>query len=160
MPSSDTEWWICWHYSLKYLTKSAYSYLALIHMYYDSNVKKTGSLVKNDLDFNRNNFLYQIWYQHQRRSRFVWLINRVHHLILGLLFVLAGLESLPGELQRNFNLMRDLDQRAQGSCSYWSLSNYYCNPSFSMIMKINPSNTCVYSGYGWFWTVLNSMHSI
>ena len=25
-----------------------------------------------------------------------------------------GLESLPTELQRNFNLMRDLDQKAQG----------------------------------------------
>lgn len=37
------------------------------------------------------------------------LINLLFHI-----YCVIGLETLPAELQRNFNLMRDLDTRAQG----------------------------------------------
>lgn len=35
-------------------------------------------------------------------------------IFLFICFYIIGLETLPTELQRNFNLMRDLDQRTQG----------------------------------------------
>ena len=48
----------------------------------------------------------------------------------------AGIETLPQELQRNFTLMRSLDQRAEGQCiilcmylilvSSWYYSNHLC----------------------------------
>lgn len=36
-------------------------------------------------------------------------------------FTSTGIENLPFELQRNFNLMRDLDQRTEGETTAWTV---------------------------------------
>lgn len=38
------------------------------------------------------------------------------HAVTHVIIFLPGIENLPFELQRNFQLMRDLDQRTEGEC--------------------------------------------
>ena len=55
-------------------------------------------------------------------------------LLLIFMFIdIAGLETLPPELTRNFNLMRDLDQRTQGIIA----ENIFIFMIFSFILSSN-----------------------